>query len=275
VPPFVTRVWNALKPPPAVRRWHPTPRQKRLLISTGSGLGAIVLIAGVWSYIASAPQRAQAQVDQGTPLMVPGSYRSAIQHFDRSIQIWPHLAVAYYRRGIAHHLLNETDAAIADLGAAIAENPQFGAAYTERGTILRDRGDRQGALADFDRAVQIEPSPNGFYQRGQTYASLGQPQKAIQDFDRAIAELPDAPFIYSARAAAKRSLGDAAGYKADHDLAVETEYKGRPPAWVDLPLPPDSPQPALAEQQPAPRIAAEHSQKRPAKRKKRKAHAQQ
>ncbi|HXP87177.1 MAG TPA: tetratricopeptide repeat protein [Bryobacteraceae bacterium] len=241
MPSFARRLWNAVKPPPAVSQWHPTPRQKRMLISAGSALAAILLTGGVWVYITSAPQRAQTQLEQGTRLMIPGSYRDAVKRFDRSIQIWPHLADAYYQRGIAHHLLGDADAATEDLTSAIAENPQLGAAYTERGTIFRDHRDLERALADFTRAVEVNPSPNGFYQRGQTYASLGQPQKAIEDFDRAIAELPDAPAIYRARAEAKRSLGDMAGYKADHDVAIRNEYGDVPPAWVDRPLPPDSP----------------------------------
>ena len=241
VPSFARRLWNAVKPPPAVSRWHPTTRQKGMLISAGSVLAVIVLTGGVWAYIASAQQRAQTQFERGALLMIPGSYRDAVQRFDRAIQISPHFAQAYYQRGVAHHLLGEADAAVGDLTSAIAENPQFGAAYTERGTILRDRGDLDRALADFTRAVEVEPSANGFYQRGQTYASLGQPQKAVEDFDRAIAELPDAPSIYRARAEAKRSLGDMAGSKADHDVAIQNEYGDVPPAWVDRPLPPDSP----------------------------------
>jgi tetratricopeptide (TPR) repeat protein len=239
VPSFARRLWNALKPPPAVSQWHPTRQQKRMLISAGSALAVILITGGVWAYIASAQQRAQTQVDRGALLMIPGSYRDAVKRFDRAIEISPHVAQGYYQRGVAHHLLGEADAAVADLTSAIAENPQFGAAYTERGTILRDRGDLEHALADFARAVEVEPSANGFYQRGQTYASLGQPQKAIEDFDRAIAELPDAPFIYRARAEAKRNLGDLAGYKADHDLAIQNEYRDSPPAWVDRPLPPE------------------------------------
>lgn len=244
LPSLARRVWNALKPPPSLRpRRRLTPGQKRLLISGGSALAVIVLAGGTWSYLGSAQQRAQAQFDQGTRLMTPGTYSGAVQRFDRAIRIWPHFAQAYYERGIAHHLLGDADTAAADFTQAIEENPQFGAAYTERGTILRDRGDLTGALQDFSRAVELEPSANGFYQRGQAYASLGQMEKALEDFDRAIAELRDAPYVYRARAEVKRKLGDLAGYKADHDVAIQAEYHDGPRAWVDQPLPADAPAP--------------------------------
>src|SRR5579871_2193496 len=98
-PTFLRRLWNAVKPPPAVRKWHPSPRQKRILIGSGSALAVILTAGGAWAYIASAPQRAQTQVDQGTRLMVPGSYRDAIKRFDRALEIAPHFAQAYYERG--------------------------------------------------------------------------------------------------------------------------------------------------------------------------------
>lgn len=246
---FARRLWNALKPPPAVQRWRPTPRQRRLLISAGSVLLAIAVAGGVWSYIASAPQRAQNQFDQGFRRMTPGNYREAVHSFNRSIEIWPHLPQAYFQRGIAHHVLGEADTAFDDFTRAIAGNPRFGDAYAERGTILRERGDLDRALQEFNLAVEVDPSANSLYQRGQTYALQGQPQRALEDFDRAIAELPDAPYLYSARAEVKRSLGDLTGSKSDLDRAVQNQYRGLSPAWVDLALPPNTPEEAEPESQ--------------------------
>jgi tetratricopeptide (TPR) repeat protein len=247
VPIFLRRFWNAIKPPPAVRKWQPTRGQRQMLVGSGVALGLIVAGGGIWAYITSAPQRAQSQADQGTLLMVPGSYRQAIGRFNRAIEISPHFAQAYYERGVAHHLLGETEAARADFTSAISENTQFGAAYTERGTVLRELGDLQRALDDFTRAVEVRPSADGYYQRGQAYASLGQPRKAIEDFDRAIAELPDAPAIYRARAEAKKNIGDLEGSKADRDQSIQNEYRGTLPAWVDRPLPPNTPGTALGQ----------------------------
>jgi tetratricopeptide (TPR) repeat protein len=89
--------------------------------------------------------------------------------------------------------------------------------------------------------VELEPSANGYFQRGQAYAQMGQPQKAVEDFNRAIVERPDTPYIYRARGAAKRSLGDLAGYAADRDQSVKLESSDFPRAWVDVPLPAGAP----------------------------------
>jgi tetratricopeptide (TPR) repeat protein len=235
------RLWNALKPPPAVRpRWRPTPTQKVLLIATFSVLAAAGVAGGVWAYNAGAPDRAQLQFELGMRQMGAGAYRAALASFDRSIATWPNTspnnATAFYNRGMAHRLLGETDAALADFSQAIAERADYGEAYTERGALAQTRGDAAQAMQDFSRAVELTPSANGYFQRGEAYALLGQPQKALEDFDRAIRERPDAPYIYRARAAVKKTMGDLDGYAADRDQSVKTESAGFPPAWVDTPL---------------------------------------
>jgi tetratricopeptide (TPR) repeat protein len=251
------RLWNALKPPPAVRpRWRPTPTQKLLLIATFSVLAAAVVAGGVWAYSAGAPDRAQVRLEQGMRQMGAGAYRAALASFDRSIATWPHIAAAFYNRGVAHRLLGESDAALADFSQAIAERSDYGEAYTERGAIAEARGDAAQAMRDFSRAVDLTPSANGYFQRGEAYASLGQPQKALEDFDRAIQERPDAPYIYRARAAVRKTLGDLDGYAADRDLSVKTEIVDFPPAWVDTPAAPTaSPRNSRGEHVPSPRAA--------------------
>ena len=69
-----------------------------------------MVIAGGWfiySYIASAPQRARAEFDRGMRRMGPGKYAEAISIFNRAIAIWPEFADAYLSRGIAEHNLGQ------------------------------------------------------------------------------------------------------------------------------------------------------------------------
>jgi tetratricopeptide (TPR) repeat protein len=196
------------------------------------------------------------QFEQGMRQMGAGAYRAAAASFDHSIATWPHIAAAFYNRGMAHRLLGESDAAIADFSQAIAERADYGEAYTERGAIAQARGDAAHAMQDFSRAVELTPSANGYFQRGEAYALLGQPQKALEDFDRAILERPDAPYIYRARAAVKKSLGDLDGYAADRDRSVKTEIIDFPPAWVDAAAAATaSPRNSPGEPAPSPRAA--------------------
>jgi tetratricopeptide (TPR) repeat protein len=224
------RVWDVIKPPPAVGRPGAakkklSAKQKRLLKMT---LGAIVVLGGAWSvyaYIAAAPQRADKEYQAGVKLMGPARYKEAIDHFSRAVDIWPQLGEAYLQRGIAHHYLNEDDEAIADYFKTIDINPRLARAYSGLGSIYRARGDARKAIEQYTKSVEIESNVDAYYERGQTYESLGDHQKAIDDYNRAIAEMPDAPFIYLSRGAARRNLGDMDGFRDDQKMARSLEHR--------------------------------------------------
>jgi len=81
----------------------------------------------------------------------------------------------------------------------------------------------QKTIQDCSKSIQVNPTVDAYYQRGEAYERLGQHQKAIADFDAAIAESRDAPFVYRARSVAKRSAGDPDGAQADDDQAQRIE----------------------------------------------------
>jgi tetratricopeptide (TPR) repeat protein len=190
-----------------------------------------ILVAGVgiagYLYVANAPQRAQQQFDDAMKLMKPGSYPAAIQGFGRAIETWPNLAPAYLERGNAYHILGKDDEALADLEKAGDLNPDLYRAYAAVGAIYRDRKDYRRAMEAYTKSINAKSNVDALYERGLTYESLGDHQKAIEDYDRAIAELPDAPAVYRARGLAKRNLGDEAGYEADRDTADRIEHRRR------------------------------------------------
>jgi tetratricopeptide (TPR) repeat protein len=209
--------------PPKKARF--TKKQKRLLVMTAI---ALAVVGGSWSlyaYIAGAQERGEEQFRNAMKLMKPGNYEAAIAGFTKAIETWPQLAEAYLQRGVAQHTLGHDDEALADFERAADLNPNLARAYTARGSIYRARGDVKRAMVEFTKSISIKPNTDAFYERGQSYESLGEHQKAIEDYDRAIAEMPDAPFIYQARALAKRNLGDQAGYEADRDAGDRLEHR--------------------------------------------------
>jgi tetratricopeptide (TPR) repeat protein len=223
------RIWNAIKPPPAVEtpgagpRQKLQPKQKRLLAIACT---VVVLAGGGWavySYIGSAPDRAEAEYQAGLALMQPGKYQLAMARFTHAIDI--HAVAKYYlERGVAHRLLNQPDLAIADFEQAIDLDPNAARAYSGLGTIYRDRGDRGRALENYGKSIAIAPNVDALFERGEMYEAGGEHQKAIDDFSRAIEGMRDAPYIYRARAMARRNLGDQAGYEQDRDLASSIEH---------------------------------------------------
>jgi tetratricopeptide (TPR) repeat protein len=80
------------------------------------------------------------------------------------------------------------------------------------------------ALEEYSKSIAISPNVDALFERGEMYESAGEHQKAIDDFTLAIEGMRDAPYMYRARALAKRNLGDIAGYEADRDFAHTIEH---------------------------------------------------
>ncbi len=86
----------------------------------------------------------------------------------------------------------------------------------------KDKGDYQGALADLEQAIAIDPNDYGVYIiRGLIRLSPIQDyQGALADFDRAIAIKPTAATAYNGRGRVKHEKKDYQGALADFDRAI-------------------------------------------------------
>jgi len=177
----------------------------------------------IYGYWASAPDRAQDEAAVGVKLLGIGTYDQAMRHFDRAIQIWPEYADAYLNRGLAEHAASHRAEALADFDRALSLDASLTRAYNARGQIYLENGDAQQTIRECSKSIQVRPSVDAYYQRGEAYEKLGEHQKAIADFDAAIAESREAPFAYRARSVAKRNAGDRAGALADDDQARRIE----------------------------------------------------
>lgn len=224
----LTRLWNSIKPPSIENRPPLSPeerelrrRQRKLVLGTLAGLAALGAGAYGWNYIASAPQRAANEYNEGLKLMSPGKYGGAVACFTRALNIKPQNPDAYLQRGDAHRALNELDAALADYQAAAQLNASLAPAHTGIAMIYLSRGDQRHALDELTRSIDLQPTTDAYYQRGQIYESQGDHRKAIAEYDRAIAEQRDAPFVYLARALAKQHLGDEQGAAEDRQAAAQ------------------------------------------------------
>ncbi|KOP24080.1 hypothetical protein AMR41_22110, partial [Hapalosiphon sp. MRB220] len=74
----------------------------------------------------------------------------------------PNLAQAYNNRGITRSELGDQQGAIADFNTAIKINPNLALAYIGRGVARAAIGDQQGAIADLQKAADL------FRQQGNT-----------------------------------------------------------------------------------------------------------
>lgn len=216
-------------------------------------ISAAVVVAGVsaWLYKRSAdPVGANQAFESAKTLFEAARYDQAILACNRAIGLEKSLTDAYMLRGRAHMALYDSTLAIADFTeaakqqprdpqillerasayldeknypaviadatAALALSPRLARAYNLRGRAIRASGDPQRAIAEFDHAVEIEPGPETYYERGATYQALNDHHRAIEDFSQAIAYGPDRPQTYYARAESERAIGEDQQAEADH-----------------------------------------------------------
>jgi len=223
------RLWEAIKPPPAVESQDQSLspeerlRRRRLVLST---LAIVVVAAaswGIYEYIASAPMRAEKVYQDGMRLFGAGNFKGAEDRFTDAISIWPHLAAAYLQRGLARKNTNQVDAAIDDFQHALTEDANQAPAHTALGVIYRERGDVTQAMKELTAAINLSGDTDAFYQRGQIHESQGEHQLAIQDYDSAIHDQPDAPYVYRARAMSRDAIGDHDAAEEDRREAIRIE----------------------------------------------------
>ena len=151
-------------------------------------------------------------------------YDDAIEDYDRAIAIDPDYVVAYSNRSVAKSHKGDYDGAIADCSNAVAIDPNYSAAYNNRGAAKLRKGDYDGAIADCSESISIDPNRAATYNtRGAAKAHKGDYDGAIADYDRSIAIEPNNANAYNNRGVDKFSKGDYAAAIDDFSRAIELD----------------------------------------------------
>ena len=142
---------------------------------------------------------------------------AAIQACDQAIRQNPRDAVSYANRGVEYRNKGDLDRALADYSKAIEVDPKHVLAYYNR-CWLRATANRDLplALADCDAAIRLAPSDPGYLgSRGFVYLRQNRLDEAIADYDAALKLDPRMAASLYGRGLAKQKKGDQAGGDAD------------------------------------------------------------
>jgi len=154
-------------------------------------------------------------------------YQSAIDDYDKALEINPRFENAFFHRGCLKEKLENYQSAINDYNKALEINPKSGNAFCHRGWCKCYLSDFDGAIIDFTKAIE---NPKDEYRaknqfiyvdRAEAKFRLEDYQGAIDDYDKAIEMEPEFADALNSRGRAKFILKDYQGAIDDYDKAIE------------------------------------------------------
>jgi serine/threonine protein kinase len=133
-------------------------------------------------------------------------------------------SVYYNSRGVSYDDKGEYDKAIADYTKAISIDPNYAIAYNNRAVSYKHKGEYDKAIADFTKAISIDPNDAiAYINRGVSYDDKGEYDKAIADFTKAISIMPNYADPYNNRGVSYKNKGEYDKAIADFRKALEID----------------------------------------------------
>jgi Flp pilus assembly protein TadD len=138
------------------------------------------------------------------------------------IEKYPEVALAYNDRGMAKHELKDLDGALADYNKCVEVDSLYEEAYSNRGIVAAVRGDQQAAMKDFDKAISINKNfAEAYKNRGRTKYGTGDYKGAVQDYSSYFKIHPPNHKVFLMRGLAYFFLNDYENAVKDYTKAIE------------------------------------------------------
>jgi len=136
----------------------------------------------------------------------------------------PWRAAVLGRRGVTYGRMGRYEESLADFDRAIALDPDKAWYIASRGETYRQMGRNEEALADFDRAMGLDPDDASYIAgRGWTYRQMGRNEEALADFDRAMELKPDYAWAVASRGMTYRLIRRYEEALVDFNKAIELD----------------------------------------------------
>lgn len=132
--------------------------------------------------------------------------------------------LVYYHWGDAYQYQGNLQGAIAQYNEALKIEPDFTRGYLRRGEVHDVMGNFDAALADYDRVLQAEPTnAMAHNNRGWVYYEQGKNADALTEFEKAIATNGKLAVAHNNRGWVKLQQKDTTAAMADFDGAINAD----------------------------------------------------
>jgi len=111
----------------------------------------------------------------------------------------------------------------AHFNALIDSDPKNAANFFARGKFRFENGDKEGAIADMDRGLEISPNSEALAIRGFAWKRSGDKDKAMADFDAAIKLNPKEALAWRVRGATWASKAEYEKALADYSESIRVD----------------------------------------------------
>jgi tetratricopeptide (TPR) repeat protein len=151
-------------------------------------------------------QQAAGDINLGVTAHGIGDFNGAIRYYNQAIKVLTDicqanknsqpsscqlLAKAYSNRSYSYFRLQNYNQALEDANSAVVLDSNLAEARINLANARFMQGDRAEAIQDYNRALELKPSPSlqaGIYNnRGNVYFSQNSLQTALKDYDQALA----------------------------------------------------------------------------------------
>lgn len=135
------------------------------------------------------------------------NYQSALQYIDYAIELDSTDNDYFMHKADVLYELGQTEKAIAQMGVYISRKPEYFGGYYRRGFFKDNIQDYGGAIEDYSMSIALDPEyAYSYLGRGDMYLAKGQKELALADY-RKVVELDTVPGNYSCAPFAFLELG--------------------------------------------------------------------
>ncbi|HEV2047351.1 MAG TPA: toll/interleukin-1 receptor domain-containing protein [Chthoniobacterales bacterium] len=190
-------------------------------------LGALVLFAGgIWlvahgiGYI----RQQRSTIAQTTPAPAPPASPSVAATGAAGDNSNVKEADTYMQRARERFKRQDYDGALADLDRSLELNPKNSDAFNDRGLVKKYKNDSVGAAADYNKALDLNPkNASALNNLGVLKLDRGETEAAIIYFDRVLGIDPARVMTFVLRGDAKSMQGELKHAIADYDRALQLD----------------------------------------------------